>query len=254
MELVKREFLGRACPRVMISEVLLISKPRADESRCFGISRCSGLLPPGILEEFRNSFVGENSNLVNVSKGSWFVIDAQRLCRTGTGGLLMSLAQHGQLRVAPSFPRCLRWQQGRRCGQSCDSCGIFQACLVWGADSLSPQPVAVRADTTALCGAAAEQTSQSARAAQQVLRVPFPYSPATGCDPCDKQTVELNWIQSSCFCTRLVLAGLSCSRRSLVPVQRREGRACGATAFTACCSGVFWGSSAGAVPALQLLP
>lgn len=79
MELVKLEFLGTACPWVMISEVLIISKPRADKSRCFGISWCFRFLLLGILKKFNSSFVAENlNNLVNMSKQSWFVPDALR--------------------------------------------------------------------------------------------------------------------------------------------------------------------------------
>lgn len=53
----------------MISEVLLISKPRSDKSRCLGISWCFRFLLLGVLEEFENSFVAENSNnLVNMNK------------------------------------------------------------------------------------------------------------------------------------------------------------------------------------------
>lgn len=63
MELVKLEFLGSACPWVMISKILLISKPRADKSWCFGISWCFRFLLLGVLEEFKNSFVAENSIL-----------------------------------------------------------------------------------------------------------------------------------------------------------------------------------------------
>lgn len=59
MELVKLEFLGSACLWVMISEVPLISKPRADKSWCFGISWCFRFLLLGVLEEFKNSFVAE---------------------------------------------------------------------------------------------------------------------------------------------------------------------------------------------------
>lgn len=54
---------------------------------------------------------------------------------------------------------------------------------------------------------------------------PFPYTGTSVCGPCDKQIEELNWIKTSCFFSRLVSAGVSCSMSFLMPAQRRAGRA-----------------------------
>lgn len=113
----------------MISEVLLISKPRSDKSCCFGISWCFRFLLLGVLEEFENSFVAENSNnLVNMNNQSWFVTDALRLCRIGTYGLV--IIQHGKIRVTPSL-WCLQWDKGQEWAGSVILSG-FQGCLVLG--------------------------------------------------------------------------------------------------------------------------
>lgn len=89
----------------MISEVLLISKPRADKSWSFGISWCFRFLLLGVLEEFKNSFVAENLNsLVNMSKQSWLVTDALRLCRIGTHGLVINQAQTARREKGGTFP------------------------------------------------------------------------------------------------------------------------------------------------------
>lgn len=113
------------------------------------------------------------------------------------------------------------------------------------------QPLAVRTDTAACVGLQlCKHPKVLELPSRSCVFTPFPYSPATACGPCDKQIEELNWIQTSCFCTELVLAGVSCCRRSLVPVGRREGRACGATASTALCTGGFWASSGTAVSAI----
>jgi len=76
VELVELEFPGHAWPWVMNSEVLLISKPVAGESRRVGICGCFRFLLLNVSEEFNSSFVAEISSLCkNVSKQVLFCHD-----------------------------------------------------------------------------------------------------------------------------------------------------------------------------------